>query len=188
MPAVVPATTCHKERVFGAEQRRGDLGLVADFGQKEGNGGGRERTVGGQLLVAFVKFVGLERPQRHGDEADSHHPAQDVRRQEARDLHAQPGRSRMVDQRGDEDAERDRPGLAEARGQQQGQQLGLVADFTEGDGSGGNQEGLHLKLRDRAFAWTRRQTPRRPIRSCAMPACGLARHSSLAPRRSCRVC
>ena len=51
-------------------------------------------------------------------------------------------RAGMVCERGDEDAEHDGKGLAEARGQQQREQLGLVADLGQRDDAGGDEQGF----------------------------------------------
>ncbi|MNY44693.1 hypothetical protein D3C86_1797420 [compost metagenome] len=48
----------------------------------------------------------------------------------------------MVGHGGDQDAPDDRPGAAEAGGEQQGEQLRLVADFGEGDEAGGDEQRL----------------------------------------------
>ena len=48
----------------------------------------------------------------------------------------------MIGERGDEDAEHDGHGLAEARGQQQREQLGLVADLGERDHACRNEQGF----------------------------------------------
>ncbi|MNL61081.1 hypothetical protein D3C87_1849570 [compost metagenome] len=48
----------------------------------------------------------------------------------------------MVGQSGDHDAEDNWPGLAKARGQQQGEQLGLVADFGQGNDQGRDEQGF----------------------------------------------
>ncbi len=45
----------------------------------------------------------------------------------------------VVDDRGDKNAEDDRHRLLEARGEDEGEQLGLVADFSEGDDAGGHE-------------------------------------------------
>ena len=49
----------------------------------------------------------------------------------------------MIEQGCRQDAEDDRQRPLEARRQQQCQQLGLVANFTDGDGQGGYEEGFH---------------------------------------------
>ena len=49
----------------------------------------------------------------------------------------------MVEQGGDEDAGDDRQRLAEARGENEGEQLGLVADLCDGDRTGRNEESFH---------------------------------------------
>src|SRR5512135_2987103 len=49
----------------------------------------------------------------------------------------------MVGQRRHQDPEDDRNGLAELGGQDEREQLGLVADLREGDDTGRNQEGFH---------------------------------------------
>jgi hypothetical protein len=66
----------------------------------------------------------------------------------------------MVRERGDEDAENDRKRLAKARRENEGQELGLVADFREGDDAGRDekrfQDGTPGRTRDVTM------TPRRP--------------------------
>ena len=49
----------------------------------------------------------------------------------------------MVDERGRQNAQHDGHGLLEAGGQDEGQQLGLVADFGQRDDAGGDEEGFH---------------------------------------------
>ena len=46
----------------------------------------------------------------------------------------------MIGQGGEQDAQADRQRLAESRGQQEGQQLGLVADFGQGNEAGRDEE------------------------------------------------
>jgi hypothetical protein len=90
----------------------------------------------------------------------------------------------MVHQRGDEDAEDDREGLAEFCGEDERQQLRLVADFGEGDDAGGDQEGFQWGLRGRQATMT--IPPPRPgggsmIKGLARPetACTMTRRSSM---------
>ena len=64
----------------------------------------------------------------------------------------------MVCQRGEQDAEDDRPRLAVLRCQRERKQLGLVADLGEGNDADGNQEGGHVsgsRPRQRAAAHCR---------------------------------
>ncbi len=53
-------------------------------------------------------------------------------------------RAGVIRERGDEDAEHDGDGLAEARGQQQRQQLGLVTDLGQRDHAGGDEQGFQM--------------------------------------------
>jgi hypothetical protein len=50
----------------------------------------------------------------------------------------------VVDQGRREDAEDDRDGLAELGSEDEGQELGLVAYFSQGDDAGRDQEGFQL--------------------------------------------
>src|SRR5690606_12323951 len=70
-------------------------------------------------------------------------PAKPVSREELRRQGAAPGGERMVGQSRDQNAEGDRQRLAEAAGQNQRQQLGLVADFGQSDRKRGGEEGFH---------------------------------------------
>jgi hypothetical protein len=57
----------------------------------------------------------------------------------------------MIDQGGDEDAGSDRQRLAIARGEDEGEQLGLVADLGERHHTSRNEQGFHETIwRDRA--------------------------------------
>src|SRR5690606_10027847 len=52
---------------------------------------------------------------------------------------------RVVGDRCDQDAQHDRPGLAELCGEDEGQQLRLVADFCQRDDASGNEKGFQSR-------------------------------------------
>jgi hypothetical protein len=70
------------------------------------------------------------------------HPAQNAGREPTGDPGAQQAGQGVVEQGGGQDAGDDGPGLAKARRQQQGQQLGLVADLGQCDDAGTDQQGF----------------------------------------------
>jgi hypothetical protein len=131
-----------QRRILRREHDGGDLRLVANLGEEEGDGRGDEGIARGQGLVV-VDLVGLQGPQPDREETDRHDPTQHVGREPLRDERAEPTGERMVEQGGHQDACHDGNGLAETRGEQQREQLRLVADLGDGDGEGGDQEGLH---------------------------------------------
>jgi hypothetical protein len=50
----------------------------------------------------------------------------------------------MIEERGGEDAEDDRPRPLETRGEQECEELGLVADLADGDDQRGNEERFYF--------------------------------------------
>ena len=65
---------------------RGDLGLVAHFGEEEGDQRGEEGAVFLKArLFIFIQLVRHQGPGRHGDEAGGKDPAQGGGREEAGD-------------------------------------------------------------------------------------------------------
>src|SRR5690606_15936584 len=76
----------------------------------------------------------------------------------------------MVGQGGNQHAQADQDGTVVTGGQHHGQQLGLVADFTQSDHTGGNEEGIHEEERPGLT----RLRPRRP-HAAGNAVSGLAR-------------
>src|SRR5690606_31847454 len=115
----------------------------AHLGEEEGYQGGKERAEALEVgLLVIVQLVRNQRPHRHGGEAGGEYPAQGGGREETGDPVTDGAGGEVVGQGGEHYAPDDRPGAAEAGGQEQGEQLRLVADFGEGDDSGGNQQGF----------------------------------------------
>ena len=75
MPSVVPRTTGAELIEPGGQADRGDLRLVADLGEKEGDQR-RQESAGPADRVAFVDAVGNERPHRDSEKRQPEHPAQ----------------------------------------------------------------------------------------------------------------
>jgi hypothetical protein len=65
------------------QRQRGELGLVAHFGDEEGQGGGHE-SPGAMNLRVFVERVGMQCPQAEGDEYCAGDPRQQMRRDQLR--------------------------------------------------------------------------------------------------------
>ncbi|MPN20554.1 hypothetical protein SDC9_167933 [bioreactor metagenome] len=93
--------------------------------------------------LVVVELVRHQDPAGHGQEGQAEHPAHYV----GADQMGDPGPHRTgggaVEHGGDEDAGDDRPGALEAGGRDEGEQLGFVADFSEGDDAGGDEKGFH---------------------------------------------
>ena len=122
MPSVVPRVTSDQRLEAGGQRHRGDLRLVADLDEEEGDQRGEEGSRLARRLRALVGLVGDQAPARHDDEGDGEHPAHRLGADPGRDLGADPGGERVVGQRGAKDAEDDRQRLAVARRQHQGQE------------------------------------------------------------------
>ena len=132
-----------RRRIARRQRHRRDLRLVAHLGHEEGQHGGQEHAEAGCRGLVAVDSVGHHDPGRHRDEGDAEHPAHHVRPEQLADQRADRGGEGVVGDGGHENAEHDRQRAAKARGEQKGEQLGLVADFGEGDDAGGNEEGVH---------------------------------------------
>ena len=105
-------------------------------------------------------------------------PAQDVRaRGPGPPSRPRAPAARVVDQGGDQDAGNDREGLAETRGQNDGQQLRLVAHLAERDDAGGDEEGFHEISKGRRTQMTARHPRPVPeaVWSKVLPGVGAAR-------------
>ena len=122
----------------GGQGDGGDLGFIAHFDEEEADHGGEEGAMlaGGFRGVGVVELVGDEGPDGHGDEAGADGEAKGAGGEQAGDRAADIGGHQVVRHGGAEDAGDDAPGLAEAAGQHDGEQHGLVAHFGEGDGAG----------------------------------------------------
>ena len=125
-------------------QRHGrHLRFISHFRHEEGDQGGQEDAILGQLRFVFVELVGDQGPGRHGQERYAEYPAQYVGPQHAGDPGADGGGERVVGDGGNENRQHDGQRLAEFGGQQKGQELGFVADFSETDDAGGDEECFH---------------------------------------------
>jgi hypothetical protein len=133
----------HHRRITRRQRHGRDLGLVAHLGQEERDHRGDEHAEPGARRFLLVDLVGHHDPGRHRDERQAEHPAHHFRSEQLADQRAdRSGKGVVGDGRG-EDSEHDRQRAAKARRQQEGQQLGLVADFGKRDDAGGNEEGVH---------------------------------------------
>ena len=143
---------------MGGHRHGGDLGLVAHLGQEEGDQRGAEHAQAlGHLGLFLLDLVGDHGPHCHADEGQAQHPAQDLRAHVRSDPGAHGPRQAMVHQGGDEDPHHDGQRFLETRRQQEGEQLGLVADFGQGDDAGGDEEGFHSGWPPRGERWLRRE-------------------------------
>ena len=127
-------------RVLRGEHHGRDLGLVADFGKEKRNQRGQERSeLAGGAGFVVVHLVRHQGPQRRGGEAGGEDPVQHRIREETADPGAYRTGCRMVGQGRGDDAGDDRPGFAKAGGENEREQLRLVADFGQGNDCGGNE-------------------------------------------------
>ncbi|KAG0188464.1 hypothetical protein DFQ28_004804 [Apophysomyces sp. BC1034] len=120
----------------------GDLRLVAHFREKKRHQRSAEDAEPclRRLRVVCAQLVRKEHPCAHRDERQrkcpAHHPGSEQRRQPL----AERAGAGMVDQCGGQHAEHDRPGLAVACGEHEGQQLCLVANLGECDTAGRDEK------------------------------------------------
>src|SRR3989338_601307 len=134
----------YEVRVLGGEHHVRDLGLVAHLGEKERDQGGQEGAVAFETgAFVIVQLVRNQGPERHGDEGCGEGPAQGGGGEEAWDPVSVGAGGVLIGQGGDHYAGYDGPGPAKARGQQRGEQLGLVADFGQGNDQGGDVQRFH---------------------------------------------
>ena len=123
--------------VLRGQHDGGNLGLVAHLGQEERHQRGAEHAPAGLAIgIAFVELVGDQHPHRHGDERGAQNPAQHLRADEGRDPGSHRASQSMVDQRGHQNAQNNRPGFAETGCQYQCEQLGFIAHLGQGDDGG----------------------------------------------------
>ena len=115
----------------------GDLGLVAHLGQKKRHGRGAKYAKAGRIAgVGLCDLVRNQHPNCHGDKGAAQHPTQNLRPQPGGNPGSQGTGQRVVGQRGHQNRQHDRPGLAKAGRQNQRQQLRLVAHFSQRDDTG----------------------------------------------------
>ncbi len=132
MPSVVPATTAASCGYFAGERHGRDLRLVAHFQQEEREQRGHEHAEARRLRLLLVfELVGNEHPHRHRQERHAEDPAHHLRIDGVREPGAHTARERVIQQRGNENPEHDRHGLAIAGGENEREQLRLVADLGE---------------------------------------------------------
>ncbi|MNH33486.1 hypothetical protein D3C79_940080 [compost metagenome] len=128
-------------RILRRQHHRGDLGLVADFSDEERDQGGQERAEAPcRTGFVVIHLVRNQRPQRRGSKAGRENPVQGSGAEEGTDPGTDSACSRMVGQGCSDDTGDDRPGFAKARGKDQREQLGLVANFGEGHDRGGDEQ------------------------------------------------
>lgn len=148
----------------GGHGHRGDLRLIAHLGEEEGDQRGAEHAKAlGNLRLIVVDLVGHQRPERHADERSAQDPAQYLRVHRRGDPCTQRSGDGMVERCRAEDACNDGQRLLEPRGEQQRQQLGLVANFGEGDHAGRDEECFHESIPG-PVATTNDHCAPRPIR------------------------
>jgi hypothetical protein len=120
-----------------------DLGLVAHLGEKACDQRRTEHPEPGEGRVRFVEFVGDQGPERHRDKGDPEHPLQGVRVHKCSEPGADGAGKGVIGECRDEDAQDDGRRLPKFRGEDEGEELGVVADFGEGDDAGRDEEGFH---------------------------------------------
>ena len=113
---------------------------------KERRQRGQEGAEAGRLVGFLVEGVGDEGPCRHRDEADRDGIAKPFAVEQIRRLLAHQRGEEVVGERGEQNAEHDRPRPPEACGEHDREQLGLVADLGERDDRGRSQQGFHYRL------------------------------------------
>ena len=95
--------------------------------------------------------MGVHPPMAVGDdEREAENPAQQIGAELIGDPGADGTGEGVVSQGRDQDAEDDRPRALVAGGEEERQELSLVADFGEGDDTGGDQEGFHGDIQGRS--------------------------------------
>jgi hypothetical protein len=109
---------------------------------KKGNRGGDEGA-GAMQLGIVVERIRMQGPQAEADEQQADGPGQQPGRHQARQPDPDRAGQGMVEEGGDKDAGNDGAGFAQARGQDEGEQLRLVADLRQRDEDGRRQEGFH---------------------------------------------
>lgn len=127
-------------RVLSGQHYGRHLGLIADFSDEKRNQCGQERAkFAGRARFVIVHFVWHQRPQCGGRKAGCEDPVQGHIREET----AEPGTYRtcggVVGQGRGHDAGNDWPRLAKAGGENEGEQLRLVADFGQGNDCSRNE-------------------------------------------------
>ncbi|MNH31305.1 hypothetical protein D3C79_916570 [compost metagenome] len=126
--------------ILRRQHYRGDLGLVADLGQEERDQRSQERAKAPRRVFVVVHLVRHQRPQCGGGEACGEDPVQCRFAEEPADPRTHGASGGMVGQGSGDDAGDDRPGLAEASGENEREQLRLVADFSERNDGGGDEQ------------------------------------------------
>ena len=127
--------------VLRGQRHGGHLGLVAHFCEEEGRQRrGEDPGACGELRVLLIETIRHQRPGRHGKERHAQHPAH---RHGTGQVH-EPGpygrRDGVIDDGGGKDAGHDGPRLAKPRGQDEREQLRLVAHFGEPNQPGGDEK------------------------------------------------
>ncbi len=140
MPSVVPSTTAARGIKARGQRDGGDLRLVGHLGQKKCNYRGAEyaQRRAWRFGCGRIEFVGDQHPRRHAEKRQAEDPAQCVGAEKCCAPGADGAGKGVIGQRRDQDASDDRPRFFETRGQYQRQQLGFVANFSEGDDAGGD--------------------------------------------------
>src|SRR5581483_1483059 len=127
--------------VLRGEQDRRDLRLVADLDQEERDQGGEKGAVRVFGRLGFG-LVGDENPQRHGDEGKRDGPAQHAGRNGRAQPGAEPGGEPVIGERREQNAEDNRPRLAETGREHEREELSFVFYFGERHRDGGDEEGF----------------------------------------------
>ena len=137
---------CIKRIELSRECDRRNLRFVAHFGQKKRHYRGAEHAIAraiGACRILLVQFVWHQCPRGHSYKPETKHPAQHVRADACHDPRSQRASACVVEQRRDEDTGDDGPRLAKLCSEDEGKQLCFVADFSEGNYAGRNEEGFH---------------------------------------------
>src|ERR1700723_3794656 len=108
-------------RVSCGQGHRGDLSLIADLCNEEGDQGRRKSTRPLWLSVPFIQLVGFQAPKRHRDHADADDQIQTRRREVAPEMRTNVAGDRMIGESRAKNAGENGPGFAVVGGQHQGE-------------------------------------------------------------------
>ena len=109
------------------------MGFVAHLHKEEGDDGGHENAAVGFGPGILVLFVGDQGPSGHRDKGHADPDLKPRARNQLRHAKAHAGCKRVIDHGCHKNPGNDRDGLIELARQNDGEQLGFVADLSDGD-------------------------------------------------------
>jgi hypothetical protein len=143
----------HQERagVVSRQCDGRDLGLVTHLSQKERDERGAEHPeLPGNMRFFVLDLVRNHRPDGHANERGTQNPTQDSRADSRGDPGTQGTGQTMIDDGRAKDAGDDGEWFFESRRENEGEQLGLVTDFREGDYPRRDEERFHEMFQGRS--------------------------------------